>query len=92
VGAPDPDANAKQVQSWAGYGLPRLIGWCAVGSVLMTSVWFLFGDFVFNSSEPASNSVAFGVTFFVTITAATLWTRHQARRGRRTHWMGNWGK
>jgi putative flippase GtrA len=92
VGAPDPDPDAKQVQRWAGYSLPRLVGWCAVGSVLIAIVWFLFGDLVLNSSEDVSNAVAFGVTFFVTITAATLWTRHQARRGRRTRWMGNWGK
>jgi hypothetical protein len=92
VGASDPEANAKQVQRWAGYGLPRLVGWCAVGSVLITIVQFLLSDFVFNSSDAASNAVAFGVTFFVTVTAAAVWTRHQARRGRRTRWMGNRGK
>jgi len=88
----DPDASAKQVTRWAGYGLPRLIGACAIGSVPFAIAWYLLGDLVFNSSDAASNAVAFGVTYFVCISAATLWTRHQARHGRRTHWMGNWGK
>jgi hypothetical protein len=92
VGASDADADAKQVQRWAGFGLPRLIGWCAVGSVVLALAWYVLGDLVFNSAEAASNAVAFGVTFFVCITAAALWTRHQARRGRRSRWMGSVGR
>jgi hypothetical protein len=90
-GANAADASQRQLTRWAGYGLPRLIGGSAAGSVLLALVQFLLAN-VFKWHDAASNAVMFGLTLFVTSCALALWTRHQARHGRRTRWLGNPGK
>jgi hypothetical protein len=64
----------------------------AAGSLILAVAQFLLGNFIFKWPDAVSNAAVLGLTLLVCCGAAALWTRRQARRGRRTRWLANPGK
>jgi hypothetical protein len=89
------DARREQLARWARYPNREIarsaLVTALVGAIVHIVAGYLFFDRGASARDALAGAAWFGLMLLVLVAASLLWTRRQARRGRRAWWLADPG-
>jgi hypothetical protein len=90
------DPRREQLARWARYPTKYVVHSAAVTALAGMGVHVVVGYLLFDRHAHLRDAIAaalwFGLGLFVLVSFSLLWTRRQARRGRRAWWLADPGE